>query len=195
MDKAGRKLQYKENFDCLILNNPDECNWTFPFDESRRKKNYNMEVLFLRSADEFFDSLPTFIGNPDDRLRWIAYPKKSGSIPSDLSRDFIWENLGPFSFQPVAMVSLDENWSAMRIRHSRFVKQKVVEKTAMPAELKALLTRNPACEDYFKTLSNTNQKEYIQWISSAKRADTRQRRLERTKTLLEDKVPNPYTSR
>jgi len=195
MDNAGRKLQYKENFDCLIINNPDECTWSFPFDESRTKKIYDLEVIFIRSQaglQEFLSDLSTHY---DDRLRWIAYPKKNGSVPSDLSRDIIWEDLKAVSFQPVAMVSLTNNWSAMRVRHNGFVKKLVRENTAMPEDLRNLLVNNPECNDFFNTLSNTNKKEYIGWINSAKREKTRMQRLEKTKTLLQDKVLNPFADR
>lgn len=49
---------------------------------------------------------------------WVAYPKKSGSIKSDLSRDTLGakvELLSP-DWLPVTLISIDETWSAMRFR-------------------------------------------------------------------------------
>ena len=195
MDSAVSKLQYKENFDCLILNNPPEFDWSFPYDQKRQKKAYDLELLFVRNMHDLNTRLDTLLADKSDTLRWIAYPKKSGNISSDLSRDIIWKHLEKISFQPVAMVSLDDSWSAMRVRHSSFVKVKAREKMTMPQELRELLGKFPDCQDYFASLSNTNQKEYIRWIISAKREKTLKQRLEKTKMLLQDKVPNPFARR
>jgi hypothetical protein len=47
---------------------------------------------------------------------WLAYPKKSGAIRSDLSRDRGWESLAPYDLHPVTQVALDATWSALRFR-------------------------------------------------------------------------------
>ena len=195
MDSVARKLQYKENFRCLVLDNPANISWDFIFDETRREKKYDLEILFVYNLPELQDHLPHFLTADDDRLQWIAYPKKSGGLSSDINRDNIWTALTDLGHQPVSMISLDADWSIMRVRNSRFVKSKPKEKTTIPQALKSMLAKNPECHDYFHSLSNTNQKEYIQWINSAKKEETRSRRLTRTRSLLRDKVPNPYSGR
>jgi hypothetical protein len=50
------------------------------------------------------------------RRLWLAYPKKSGAIRSDLSRDKGWEALAAHDLLPVTQVALDETWSALRWR-------------------------------------------------------------------------------
>lgn len=52
---------------------------------------------------------------PGGRL-WIAYPKKSGRLRSDLDRDHGWEPLSARLFLPVSQVSVDADWSALRFR-------------------------------------------------------------------------------
>lgn len=47
---------------------------------------------------------------------WMCYPKKSGQIASDLSRDSGWEPFAAAGWRPVSQVSLDETWSALRFR-------------------------------------------------------------------------------
>lgn len=47
---------------------------------------------------------------------WIAYPKKTGAIRSDISRDVGWEPLTDRGFLAVAQVALDDTWSALRFR-------------------------------------------------------------------------------
>ena len=51
-----------------------------------------------------------------DGLLWFAYPKKSGAIRTDISRDRGWEALAEAGFLPVAQVALDGTWSALRFR-------------------------------------------------------------------------------
>jgi hypothetical protein len=54
----------------------------------------------------------------------------------------------------------------------------------VPADLQQLLDQNPAAQAFFKELAYTNQKEYVAWVTSAKREATRQERLTRTIELL-----------
>jgi hypothetical protein len=49
-------------------------------------------------------------------LLWFAYPKRTGAIRTDLSRDRGWEALTEAGLLPVAQVALDATWSALRFR-------------------------------------------------------------------------------
>jgi hypothetical protein len=52
--------------------------------------------------------------------------------------------------------------------------ERIVE---VPSDLKALLSKNKKAKTFFDSLSYTNRKEYAVWISSAKKIETRQKRL------------------
>jgi hypothetical protein len=47
---------------------------------------------------------------------WFAYPKLSGALWSDLTRDRGWEPVGQAGFLGVTQVALDQDWSALRFR-------------------------------------------------------------------------------
>jgi Domain of unknown function (DUF1905)/Bacteriocin-protection, YdeI or OmpD-Associated len=47
----------------------------------------------------------------------------------------------------------------------------------MPAELQKLLAKNSSARKFFDSLSFTNRKEYALWISSAKKEETKAKRL------------------
>lgn len=47
----------------------------------------------------------------------------------------------------------------------------------VPAELQKLLSKNSRARKFFDSLSYTNRKEYALWISSAKKEETKARRL------------------
>ena len=48
---------------------------------------------------------------------WFAYPKKSGKIKTDISRDNGWAALVAQDLLPVTQVAIDDTWSALRFRH------------------------------------------------------------------------------
>ncbi|NOT75472.1 MAG: DUF1905 domain-containing protein [Cyclobacteriaceae bacterium] len=58
----------------------------------------------------------------------------------------------------------------------------------LPKELESILKKNPKASAFFSTLSYTNRKEYVNWIVSAKKEETKEKRLkEILKKLLSEK--------
>jgi hypothetical protein len=57
----------------------------------------------------------------EDGLLWFAYPKKSGAVKSDLSRDIGWEPVFAGGFDSVAQISIDETWTGFRFRPKHLV--------------------------------------------------------------------------
>ena len=58
-----------------------------------------------------------------DGLLWFAYPKKtSKNFTCSFNRDNGWESLGRLGYEPVRMVAIDEDWSALRFRKLEFIK-------------------------------------------------------------------------
>jgi hypothetical protein len=47
---------------------------------------------------------------------WFAYPKKSGAIRTDITRDRGWEPAAAHDLLAVTQVALDSTWSALRFR-------------------------------------------------------------------------------
>ena len=58
-----------------------------------------------------------------DAVVWFAYPKGSSKkYKSEINRDSGWKVLGEGGFEPVRMVAIDEDWSAVRFRRVEFIK-------------------------------------------------------------------------
>lgn len=58
-----------------------------------------------------------------DAVVWFAYPKGSSKkYKSEINRDSGWKVLGDAGFEPVRMVAIDEDWSAVRCRRVDFIK-------------------------------------------------------------------------
>jgi len=58
-----------------------------------------------------------------DAVVWFAYPKGSSKkYKSQINRDNGWAVMGDAGFEPVRMVAIDEDWSAVRFRRVEFIK-------------------------------------------------------------------------
>jgi hypothetical protein len=59
-----------------------------------------------------------------DAKFWVAYPKKSSKMKSDITRDVGWSSLEKAGFEGVAQIAIDETWSASRLRPKELVKSR-----------------------------------------------------------------------
>ncbi len=66
----------------------------------------------LRAA--LAEALPHYVRG---RALWFAYPKKSGAIRTDLTRDVGWEPVQDAGLLPVSQISIDADWTALRLRY------------------------------------------------------------------------------
>ncbi len=58
-----------------------------------------------------------------DAVLWMVYPKGSSKkYPCEFNRDSGWPTLGAAGFEPVRMVAVDEDWSALRFRRVEHIK-------------------------------------------------------------------------
>ena len=58
-----------------------------------------------------------------DVTLWMCYPKQSSKrYTCEFNRDNGWAALGALGFEPVRMVAIDEDWSALRFRRAQFIK-------------------------------------------------------------------------
>lgn len=49
-------------------------------------------------------------------LLWVAYPKQTSGIKTDINRDTGWDVINEAGYRAVSLVSIDEVWSAIRFR-------------------------------------------------------------------------------
>lgn len=79
-----------------------------------------------------------------DAVLWFVYPKKSSKkYRCDFDRDRGWEELGKAGYEGVRMVAIDEDWSALRFRHVRYIKTiKREEKRVLSQEGKERLSKS-----------------------------------------------------
>jgi len=81
--------------------------------------DFDFVHLFVRDSSEFASlGLLAIEAVRYDGLLWISYPKRSSKVETDLSRDVMWEPVADTGLRPVAQVSIDPVWSALRFRPS-----------------------------------------------------------------------------
>lgn len=279
-----QKLKYKAGDKAVIIDRPDDVKIAgIPYDDKVLSAEYKFVLLFAKNTDDITFGIPPLIkACTHDALVWIAYPKKSSAIKTDISRDHGWSALEAVGFRAVSQVSLGDTWSALRFRPLEQVKSSPQAKTQtfeaviegatdgsggawvnipfdvkevygttgqvkvkatfdghpyqgsianmgsghmllvrkdvretigkapgdkvkvtlerdasqrevpIPEELDLLLRQHPKAEEFYNSLSYTNRKEYAQWISSAKRAETKAKRLNETLEKLNRGMKNPF---
>jgi hypothetical protein len=74
-------------------------------------------LVFIKNFTEF----NAFFRPLTKRLKaetifWVAFPKKSGTISTDLDRDKLHVYAATLGWQGVSLVAIDEDWSAMRFK-------------------------------------------------------------------------------
>lgn len=95
------------------------------FRDARKAKEVGLALAFVTKHAEVEKFAPLLAKKaPGDALVWVAYPKASSKkYKSEIKRGQGWAPLGREGFEPVAMIAIDEDWSAVRFRRAEFIKQ------------------------------------------------------------------------
>lgn len=131
MNPLAKKLGIKPGYKALVLNAPEGYVQTLePMPEGAEvvtagSGKYDFVQLFVyNKADVDKSGLAAWENLKPGGLLWYTYPKKTGKIKTDITRDVGWEKIIEAGFGPVAMVSLDDTWSAFRFRPNSEVKSR-----------------------------------------------------------------------
>jgi len=126
-------------------------------------------ILFAVNSAELASYAASFTRTIEpDGLLWIAYPKKTSSLISDLHRDNGWQ-------------AIDDDWSSVRFRPgvTPHTGHKPQAELVVPDDLINALQSN-GLQDVFANLAYTHCKEFINWINEARKDSTRQDRIAKT---------------
>ena len=129
MSPTFAKLNLKDHSDIVVVNAPASFE---PEIASLRgvtvrralsdAKQVDFSLAFVTKQKEV-DSLAKVIGKKasGDAIVWLAYPKGSSKkYTCEFNRDTGWASMGEAGFEPVRMVAIDEDWSALRF--AEFIK-------------------------------------------------------------------------
>jgi hypothetical protein len=211
---TSQKLKIKQDYKILVIHEPASFLKSLePLPKgvkvSQNFKSYNQVHWFVKNKSDMekeLDGILSLIKN--DILCWIYYPKGTSKIQTDLTRDKGWEKLlSHHELQWITLISFDETWSAFGCRlktesdekKSAKVKQRIIfdyidaEKklVRIPGELEIAFTKNKRAHDFFNSLSFSNKKEYVEWIITAKKDETKKERISGTIEKLIKEWKNP----
>ena len=108
--KAGRRL--------AVLGASPELDQAIGAGRVRSEVSRAEVVLLATPNRAALDAaLPALLGEArDTAILWVAYPKLSSKLASDLSRDAIREAAPSFGLDTVSQIAIDADWSALRLK-------------------------------------------------------------------------------
>lgn len=173
-------------------------------------KDYNQVHWFVMNKAQMEKELGKVIKLvKDEVICWIYYPKGSSKLQTDLTRDKGWDQLLKHDeFQWISLISFDDTWSTFAFRWKTEADKKkeatpappreifnwvnpATKEVRIPDDLAAAFKKNKTAGAFFDTLSFTNKKEYIEWIVTAKREETKAERVKGTIERLGKNWKNP----
>lgn len=143
---------------------------------------------------------------------WTYFPKASSGIQTDLTRDKGWDNLEAEKdrLSRIGLISFNDTWSVFGFRSKAETDKKKAtqiktreifnwvdpqsRKVRLPEDLSRAFKLNKKQGAFFETLSFTNKKEWIEWIVTAKREETKNKRIVETINRLGKGWRNPSNS-
>ncbi len=111
----------------------------------------------------------------EERYQQIFTPRKSKSVWSKLNKQYVQELteqglMREGGLEKIAIAKQDGSWNVLD----------EVEALIVPLDLEQALETNKTANQYFARFSNTSKKNILFWIQSAKRSETRLKRIELT---------------
>ena len=131
MPTIFQKLNLKDQKQILVMNPPESFEPvlnTLSDVEIKRSLEEVSEIdfamAFVTQKAQIDELAPQLVDKArGDVVLWFVYPKgTSKKYKADFNRDNGWEQIEQAGFQPVRMVAIDEDWSALRFRRSIYVK-------------------------------------------------------------------------
>lgn len=85
---------------------------------------YDFIITFVKSASDVDLFAPIVLHNLiADGVLWFFYPKKtSKKFNSDIDRDHGWKAMNESGLRGIHQVAIDNDWSALRFRNSRYIR-------------------------------------------------------------------------
>ena len=147
-----------------------------------KKESGMPRVSYAESVEEalcfgWIDSLPRKLDAERTMLKFT--PRKPKSVWSQLNKTriekLIKEKLmTPAGLRFIERAKLNGSWNALTASDT------AAEKNELPADLDRLLSKNKKAKENFIHFSMSIRRQFLSWIDSAKRPETRKTRLQQT---------------
>jgi Bacteriocin-protection, YdeI or OmpD-Associated len=174
-------------------------------------KNYNQVHWFIYRRTQLEKEMSKVMKLlKEGIIVWVYYPKGTSKIQTDLTRDKGWDCLlaEGDKLTWISLISFDDTWSvfgfrpkteADRRKEAKPKEEREIFKwvnaqtkqVRLPDDVVAALKKNKKESTVFDSLSFTNKKEWLEWIVTAKREETRNERIKSTIERLAKGWKNP----
>jgi hypothetical protein len=215
-NSISQKLKIKENDIILTINAPSDLKKGLLDLPAGVKiidsgKNYSQVHWFVYNRTQMEKEMSKVIKLlKDGIIVWVYYPKGTSKIQTDLTRDKGWDCLlaEADKLTWISLISFDDTWSVFGFRPKTEADRKKESKpreereifkwvnaetkeVRLPDDVAAALKKNKKEATAFDSLSFTNKKEWLEWIVTAKRQETRIERIKGTIERLAKGWKNP----
>jgi hypothetical protein len=117
MATLSKKFQLKAGQSLMLVNPPAGYENFLASEAIHVSESADAVLLFVNSLAELEQIVPpAFRSSSEDALVWVAYPKGSSGVKTDLNRDKLWDALKTTGWRPVRQIAMDHIWSALRFR-------------------------------------------------------------------------------
>jgi hypothetical protein len=117
------KLGFKSGIATKLVNVPDDLGASFAAAQESTARNPVWVLGFAKDSAGIRalakEAVPHYIRGGH---LWLCYPKKSGPIKTDITRDIGWEPVLKLNLLPVMQISIDDTWSTLRFRYRDEIK-------------------------------------------------------------------------
>jgi hypothetical protein len=104
-----KKLQVKPGDALEIVGKPPNVQL-----KAIKGKGRKIVLLFAKNKKDL--KVGSYKKSHEKDILWVAYPKGSSKISTDLNRDILHKEMGRLGFTGVSLVSIDDTYSAMRFK-------------------------------------------------------------------------------
>lgn len=151
MNAVFKKLNFKDQKVIHVLGAPEE--FAAAVDEMRpltgitttlaKQKDVSFVLTFVtkqHEVDQFADAIAKCTSS--DAVVWVAFPKGSSKrLKCEFNRDNGWQHMGEHGFEPVRMIAIDADWTALRFRRVEHI-QKMTRSRALTDEGKRRIAKD-----------------------------------------------------
>ncbi len=146
-----------------------------------KKQSGKPSVSYAEAVEEalcfgWIDSRPNRLD--DERYMQLFSPRKPKSPWSRLNKQRVEKLIAQGLMTPAGLAKIEA-----AKRDGAWDKYNVIEELAMPADLKKALAANKTARQNFEAFSPSSKKNILYWIASAKRPETRAKRIQETVAL------------
>lgn len=155
MDATLKKLNFKAQKEILVLNAPQNlstlvASWgkAAAILPKIKKQPVGFAVIFCIAQTDVDNAARAILPKAEgDATVWFCYPKgTSKRYQCEFNRDTGWNEPGKLGWEPVRMVAIDEDWSALRFRRVEFLKTMTRKSAISKAGKARVAKRNPKKE-------------------------------------------------